>query len=221
MRLNVNLAVAMALFAAVPAQAQLASGYSGFSGVRSASMEEYYWSLAQLGSCLASSKPKPSWAFLASAPGSAAEGAAVKALLGKGTVCLRSLSRMSVNRHLLRGSISEALYKRSVSAPLAPGTNSASAPAEMNIKDLKVLGYDRLIAGLASCFATRRPELIHQLLTSSQPGSEREQEMVTSMAASFAPCLPRNIKLNVPSAELRLAFAEAAYLRLPAPVPGR
>jgi hypothetical protein len=119
------------------------------------------------------------------------------------------------------GSIAEALYKRSVSAPLAPGTNSASAPAEMNIKDLKVLGYDRLIAGLASCFATRRPELIHQLLTSSQPGSEREQEMVTSMAASFAPCLPRNIKLNVPSAELRLAFAEAAYLRLPAPVPGR
>ena len=211
-RLAVGIAAAAA---AMPAQAQLGPAYSGQSGVREASTDEFYWALSELGSCLAASKPKQSLSFLAAASGSSAEGAAAKQLIGYNASCLRNLNRMGVERKLLRGAVAEALYKKAAASPLAASAQPGSAPTRMSAANLKALGYDGLVDGFTACLAALRPDLVHQLLVNTRLGSKDEEGAVAQISPSFSDCLPNNIKLNLHPAELRLALAEAAYRRLP------
>ncbi|HEY0148360.1 MAG TPA: hypothetical protein VGB70_05090 [Allosphingosinicella sp.] len=205
------------LAAAAPVQAQLAPGYSGQSGTRTASGEEYVWALGELGSCLAKSKAQLSAEFLATRRGTPAEGAAAKRLLGRNTSCLRLLNEMGVERGLLRGAVAEALYEKAAPTPPAPVSAAAAAAGRMTTAQLKALGYDGLIESVTGCWAAKRPDLVHSLLLDTKLGSDAEAAAVEAMTPRFAECLPTNVKLNLAPSELRLALAEAAYKRVAPP----
>ncbi|HEX9954038.1 MAG TPA: hypothetical protein VGB48_02340 [Allosphingosinicella sp.] len=211
--------MALVVTASAPAQAQLAPGYSGQSGTRQATDEEYLWALGELGACLARTKTKQAEAFLASGRGTPAEDAAVKRLVGYNTACLSLLNEMGVERTLLRGTIAEAFYKKLAPAPLPEAASSAAAaPGRMSAASLKALGYDRFMEGVTACWAARRPALVHSLLTETKLGSQSESDAVAAMGSVVAECLPANLKLKFHPSELRLALAEAAYKRVSAKV---
>ena len=102
------------LVLATPAKAQLAPGYSGFSGAPREATDDQYWSfLRELGRCLAQSKRAQSAAFMRTRSIRRRKVAAFGALISRRghNACMRNMVRATVMRAHVRGVIAENLYK--------------------------------------------------------------------------------------------------------------
>ena len=204
-------ALAALCLGAAAAPAQLAPGYSGFSGIQYMGNEEAWWSLRQLGACLARTRPRASETLLATRAGTAEEAAASRALLGNNTSCLQPNSRMSVTRDLLRGVVAEGLYtRRYTAAPPALAEAPDDVPAIG--ADGKPIGIPILVS-FARCFAAIRPGEIHSLLTTTRLGSRPEHEAIGAMAPDFGRCIPAGARVNFQAPIVRIVLAEALYHR--------
>ena len=193
------------------ASAQLAPGYSGQSGVQYMGNEEVWWSLRQLGGCLARTRPRASETFLATQPGTPAEAAASRALLGTNTSCLQPNSRLSVTRDLLRGVVAEGLYTRTVTAP-PPALATAPDDVPAIGRDGKELRIPILVS-FARCYVAMRPNEVHNLLTTTRLGTRAEHEAIGTMAADFGQCLRAGARVNLQAPVVRIVLAEAIYHR--------
>lgn len=213
MKRRLLVAGAAALVASAPAAAQLSTSRSGVPGVREASLDEFYWSMRQLGDCLAERKPADSRALVTSAIGSATEQRLSKALVGRGTSCLRHLSRMGTSTDMLRGAIAEGLYAREVSTPPAPRPAPAplGLPAGLGAAHMAMLIPRTRLADFARCYASAHPAAVHDLLATTRLGDDKERAAIARMAADFGPCLPADVEVSIDPPSVRLALAEALY----------
>jgi len=201
--------VPLAVLTAPGARAELAPGYSGqSSSPRDATVDEFWWSLADIGSCLAKSRKASAAKLLASSPGSSAESAALHEMIGRPTMCLRGgMVRMATPTHLLRGSLAEALYeqriKKKASIDWLPG-RAAALPATP-------AGDDGYLRSFARCYVAADAAEAHRLLTSTELATKEEGQAVVTMARAMKGCAPGQGKVALDATEIRLALAEALY----------
>jgi hypothetical protein len=187
-------------FCGTPAAAQLSTGHSGHEGVRYMEDEELFSVIRTMGSCFAQRKQAQAAGFLATAPGSAPEGRAVRALLGNSTSCTPRGSRMSLPRDIIRGAVAEAMYLRTHPAPPAAEEKAAPATAPS-------------LADFTRCVVLRHPREVHDLLATTRLGTREEHEAVVRLAPLLRACLPSSKQLEVVAPLLRLALADALYDR--------
>ena len=195
---------AAALVIGGAASAQLAPGYSGFSDAPTTATEDQYWSfMRELGSCLAQSKGAKSIALMQTKIDSAEEKRAFDALIRRkgSNVCMRNMVSATVVRAQVRGVVAEGLYKlQPVSAPQAPVPQGLTKPASV-----------RSIHEFADCYVASNYSDARSLLVDTQLGTKGENERVRRMAPGFSNCLPQGQQIRIVPMDIRLALAEALY----------
>lgn len=186
------------------ASAQLAPTVSGFSSApTTASEEEYWFFIRELGRCLTESKYAQSVALIQTTIDSAAEKRAFDALMPrKGNhICMRNMVRATFQRAQLRGAIAESLYElQPVSAPQAPVPQVPTAPAAV-----------RSIHDFADCYIAGNYAEARQLLADTKLGTQAEHDRVREMAQAFGACLPAGRATRIVPVNIRLALAGALY----------
>lgn len=202
------LRLVLASFAAVagaslPAQAQLASGYSGQSGAPTHGVADDYWYLLrQIGPCVAQAKPVEAAAFLAATPASAQETRAFQKLFGRNSnVCMRNFVNATFVRAHMRGSIAEGLYERAA---------ATAAPAPANGAKSDAVTF-RTLHDFARCYIRGNSAAAASLLADTQLGSKEEADTVVGMAPGFKSCFPAGREVRIDATEVRMALAEALY----------
>ena len=180
-----------ALLAAAPvaAPAQVAPGYSGQSGTLMLDASDSWFSIRQLGPCLARSKRLHAKALLSAEPASAEEDRQVRALIGRESACLRGANVLTFTRAHLRGTLAEALYRLEYRATPAP-VPDWSRP----VNDFE---------GFAQCVAAARPVDAHQLLATTRLGTEEARHILPA-CGDFGPAFRRASNSNEPSHMRRL-----------------
>lgn len=197
------LAATLALGLAASSAAQISPGSSGFPGIRSASQEEYWFSMRELGRCLVSFKHAQSIQWMKTPVDSPAEKKLVDAMYAsKGTSCLRDMYSMGVIRSMVRGSVAEALYKTSGLQGAVPPAPASHPFDSTNIKSL---------GDFALCYAVTHPNETRTLLMTTGLGSVAEKAEMARLSPGFAECVPAGIELKLSPQPLRAAFAEAMY----------
>jgi len=188
------------------AGAQLAPGQSGFSGVRQLPQSEAWFGIRQMGVCLVQTRREQARSLLEAAPGSPEAAGALNAMIGRETSCLRNASRIRFRSDFLRGAIAEAFYKRDFRSP-PPAVDSAQLRMEPD--------GSYSLADFADCFAARRPDAVHRLLTTTRLGDNDEVEAMSAMVPEFMTCLPPGTgsEVNFTAQTTRTALAEAMYRR--------
>lgn len=199
-------ALSLTAWAAVgpSASAQLAPGYSGFSDApRTASEEEYWFFLRELGTCLTQSKRTQSVAFLQTAINSPEEGRAFGALISRrgSNVCMRNMVRATVVRAHVRGLVAENLYKS-----LPDATSGGSIP-----QGLASPPEVRSIHDFADCYIATNYADARGLLTETRLATQEETDRIRTMAPGFGTCLPQGQQIRIVPIDIRLAIAEALY----------
>ena len=211
MRLAVLLGCGLMGLAPVSAQAQLSPGTSGFSDqARTLANDDSLRAIRDLGNCLARTKIALARAFVSTTPGTSAEVAASRALIGKNTACLSLASRARMPIWLLRGVVTEALYKNQ--QPTALPKVGTPLPATLSAQAGQSEPY-ALLADFSRCFAATHPDELHYLLTQTRIGTKEERAAFTGVQETFGSCLPARVKLGFDPMDIRFALAEAAYRR--------
>lgn len=187
------------------APAQLAPGYSGHPGIRYMGEEEVWYAIRQLGDCLARSRQAASAALLSTTPGTPAETAATRRLLGHNTSCLQPNSRMAAPRNIIRGAVAEGMYRNHFGAP--PPAEPIDPEADADRPPLP------LLVDFATCFAQVRPQSVHDLLTTTRLGTRAEHEAFARLAPELGQCLTAGVRFQFGAPLIRLALAEALYQR--------
>lgn len=194
----------LALFSVhVPASAQLSSGYSGYSSAPTSGTDEDYWYLVrQLGGCLTSSKAEESVAFLATQPGSAAEGEAWDDLFSRRVrnPCMQNFVSASLVRGHVRGAMAEAMFERAMKEAEPQATPVFAAPE-----------YVANIYDFASCYVATNYSDARALLSETKASTNGELQFIREMAADFGPCLPDGAEVQIVPVDVRFAIAEALY----------
>jgi hypothetical protein len=193
------------------ASAQLSPGTSGFSDEpRTLTDDDSLRAIRDLGNCLARTKVALARTFVSTTPGTPAEVAASRALIGKNTACLSLASRARMPIWLLRGVVTEALYRNH--QPAALSRVGDPLPATFSTQAVQSEPY-ALLADFSRCFAASHPDKLHYLLTQTRVGTKEEKAAFTSMEETFGSCLPNRVKLGFDPMEIRFGLAEAAYRR--------
>lgn len=193
--------------------AQLANGYSGFSGApRDGTLDEFYWTLAEMGRCLAQNRKAESVALTASQAGSKAEASALKEMFGRPSMCVRGASTIAAPTHMIRGAIAEALYEKAKRPP--PAALAAFTPLTLNKADRATARMDRAMDDFAACLATAQPQAVHGLLAGTKLGSKAEDAEIGRLSSAFNQCLVTDGAVRFRASELRLSLAEALYRRV-------
>lgn len=201
-------AAVVALAAATPAAAQVATSRSGSSTSRSLSSEEYWLAVRQFGRCYAQNSQARGLALLATEPGSAEERAFFQALFRARSVsCLGDISRLSIVPAHLRGSIAEGFIRA-----------GRGVPAALTVRPLAPGAPVRTISDAARCFtATRAAEV--RALVRTVPGGEDEFQAVERLAPDFFACVPQHARVHrFPTTDVRYRLTEA-LLRMHPPIP--
>lgn len=202
MKRHIVLFAVMASLLPVGASAQLAPGASGTSSEPvDATMDEYWSGIAEMGRCIAASKRDKALYFLTTDVGSTEEGKAFRQLFTKqSNACMRNFVRMAFPRSHLRGTLSEALYKR---ANQNPGLSGQAEPG----------GWPKgpPINAIARCYVEAHPAEARALLMETRLGTKGERTIVEGMAPQIAPCFPEGLKATLNPSYFRLAIAEAMY----------
>jgi hypothetical protein len=188
---------------ATAASAQLAPGVSGISGApTTASEEEYWFFIRELGRCLALSKPAQSLALMNTSPGSAEEKRAFDALVSRrgANNCMRNYVRARMLREQVRGSVAEGLYKARASAASQAALQPIARPSSI-----------RSLHDFAACYVAAHPANAQRLLNDTKLGTKDEHQRVRDLAATFGPCLPQGREVRIVPVDIRLALAEALY----------
>ncbi|MDB5695205.1 MAG: hypothetical protein JWN21_748 [Sphingomonas bacterium] len=194
------LAATLAIAAVAPASAQLAPGRSGASDEpRTASEEEFWFFMRELGACLAKTKREQSMAFLATVVDSPQEKRAFDGLIRKGgsNVCMRNMVRATVVRAQVRGVVAEGLYKLQ-----PPGAVPAAVASDRQI---------RSIHDFADCYIARNHADARGLLITTKLGTVEESQRVQAMSQQFGVCLPQGRKVPIVPTDIRMALAGALY----------
>lgn len=188
---------------AMPAQAQLSPGTSGFSSAPTAASDAEYWIMMRtLGACLADSKHDQSVAFLASIPGSPAEDAAFETLFHRNTNrCMGNFVSASMRRAHLRGLVAEGLFEQMAEDRRRLGL-AADRPAPEAVSSL----HD-----FAACYVAGHQAEAIQFLEETKVGTKGEVAAIRQMAADFGPCLPQGVEVRIVPVNIRMAVAEALY----------
>lgn len=189
---------------AATAKAQLAPGVSGISDMPTTATEDQYWFFVrELGRCLVRTKRDHSIAFLGAEAGSPAETRAYRALIKQrgANTCMSNMVSAPIIRGQLRGSVAEALYEAHISsAPQQPAPQGLSAPAAV-----------RSIYDFADCYVAGNYMAARRLLADTKLGTAEESRQIRDMASSFGPCLPQGREVRIVPMDARLALAEALY----------
>ncbi len=185
----------------VPANSQLAPGYSGQSSAPISGVPGDYWLLLRdISGCVPSLKYEGSVAFLAAEPASDAETKAFKKLFGgQRNMCMRNFVRATFVRAHLRGAIAEGMYKKIYTGKPAITVPLAVQPAIRTLHDF------------ARCFVAGHANSAHRLIIEAKLGSDAERAAVRTIAADFEPCLPEGVQVRIDPTEVRMALAEALY----------
>jgi hypothetical protein len=203
---RILVALSLAAWAAVgsAASAQLARGHSGFSDApRSATEDQYWFFLRELGRCLVQSKRDQSVAFLRTAINSPEEGRAFGALISRrgNNSCMRNMVRATVVRAHVRGVVAENLYK---SLPVFAAGGSVpqgfAGPKEV-----------RSIHEFADCYIASNYADARSLLVETRLATQEETDRIRMMAPGFGDCLPQGQQIRIVPIDIRLALAEALY----------
>lgn len=204
---------------ALPAQAQLAPGYSGQSSAPiQGTQDEFYWSLNELGRCLAKSRKREARALVMSSAGSPAEATALKAMIGRPTMCVRGASMMGAPTWMIRGAIAEGLLHKLAApllAPIPPPPRRRPAKGEMAGITPQIV-----LADFTDCLAAAHPAEARALLAAPL-GGKAETAAVSALVPGFDACLPPKFKIAFSAAEIRLGMSEAMFRRAaaaPSPV---
>jgi hypothetical protein len=186
------------------ASAQLAPGCSGSSGAPiSATEEEYWFFMRELGGCLAKTKRAQSTAFMQTKIGTPEEKWAFDALISRrgNNSCMRNMVSASMLRAHVRGSVAEGLYETAPqAAPNAPVPQGLSAPATI-----------RSIHDFADCYVAGNYTSARDLLTDTRLASKEENRRVQELASGFGACLPQGREIRIVPTDIRMALAEALY----------
>lgn len=186
-----------------PSVAQLASGVSGSSGVRESGRDETWYTVRELGRCLVASKAVAADALVRTAPGSPAENAAVKTLIGRNSICLRGANQLRASRFMIRGSIADALYKarfaKTGRLPVDAAGTAGQAPP-------------RSLSEVSACFAARHGSQVHTLVTTTPIGSALEAREVARIIPGLRDCFIAADKFTTDATSFRMMWVEALYL---------
>lgn len=190
------------------ASAQLAPGYSGFSDApRTATEDQYWFFLRELGRCLAQSKRAQSIAFMRTAINSAEESRTFGALISRrgNNACMRNMVSATVVRAHVRGVVAENLYK---SLPVftsgGPVPAGLAGPSEV-----------RSIHEFADCYIAGNYAEARSLLAETRLATQEETDRIRIMAPGFGACLPDGRQTRIVPIDIRLALAEALYRASP------
>ena len=184
--------------------AQLAPGHSGFSDApRTATEDEYWFFVRELGRCLAQSKRAQSVAFLRTAINSPEESRAFGALISRrgSNACMSNMVRATMVRAHVRGVVAENLFR---SLPVSGSGDSApqglASPREV-----------RSIHDFADCYVASNYTAARSLLAETRLATQEETDRVRVMAPGFGDCLPQGRQIRIVPIDIRLALAEALY----------
>jgi hypothetical protein len=198
------LAAAASFLGGSVASAQVAPGYSGTSDAPTTATQDQYWFfLRELGRCLAQSKRTQSVALVHSVIDSAEEKRAFDALIRRSgnNVCMQNMVRATVVRAAVRGVVAENLYKmQPVSALQAAAPEGLSNPASV-----------RSIHDFADCYVAGNYADARSLLANTKLGTREETDRVRKMAPGFSACLPQGREIRIVATDIRLALSEALY----------
>lgn len=186
------------------ASAQLAPGHSGFSDApRTATEDQYWFFLRELGRCLAQSKRAQSAAFLRAAINSPEEGRAFDALISRrgNNACMRNMVSAVVVRAHVRGVVAENLYKA-----LPAFASGGSAPP--GLAGPNEVGS---IHEFADCYVASNYARARSLLAETRLATQEETDRIRMMAPGFGACLPQGRQTRIVPIDIRLALAEALY----------
>jgi hypothetical protein len=190
--------------AAVPAQAQLAPGISGYSNSPLEGTQRDYWYLVrQLGHCLSRSEREQSVTFLATEPGSRAEGTAWDDLFNNGRTnnpCMQNFVSASIIRAHVRGAMAESIFERWVD-----DQENGISP---------VFSEPETVTGIhdfADCFVARHFDIAHGLVENTKISTQGELRFIQEIVSEFGPCLPVGQDVRIVPTDVRLAIAEALY----------
>ncbi|GGD52244.1 hypothetical protein GRI62_05565 [Erythrobacter arachoides] len=203
LRVSGAMAFAALCVIAVPAQAQLSSGTSGFSSAPvNASEAEYWQMMGRLGQCLANSKEEASRTFLAAPIDSEAENAAFAALFHRqSNRCMGNFVSASLLRAHVRGVVAEGLIEQLPEDRRAALV--ATPPAEpdtiANLHDF------------ARCYVAMHPAESMTLLRETRLQSAGELAYIQQIAGDFGACLPEGRDVSLRPLNVRLALAEALH----------
>lgn len=216
MRISILACCFVPLVVAGPAVGQLAPTYSGQSTAPvQGTQDEFYWSLNELGLCLAKTRKREARAFVLSESGSADENRAFSAMLGKHSMCVRGASSIRLPTSMIRGAIAEAMYKKGNATfrpPVAPGPRRTLTAAEK----ARLTPYG-VLSDFSRCLAAAHPQETHALITTTRLGSKAEAAQIDAMAPRFDACLPVKFRIAFDPSEIRLGLAEA-MLRATLPI---
>jgi hypothetical protein len=188
------------------AAAQIAPGYSGFSGggIEYMGNEEVWQALRVFGSCYARVNAAHALELLGHEPGTPGERAAVMRAIRDPQNCFGYVSRVRAPYAILRGAIAEGLWKRRVAIPATLQRGPPARGAE-----------SRNLQEAARCVAAAHGEQVRALLATAI-GSRGEREAANALLAGpFFQCVPPDVReLSVSPLMARYYLVEA-LLRLP------
>ncbi len=197
------------MFSATHASAQLSPGHSGYSSApRDGSDRDYWHLIRQLGYCLSSSKADESFEFLATEPGSQAEGEAWDSLFRhrRRNPCMRRFSSATMLRAHVRGSIAQAIVSRAF--------DDSEERMEPVFHEPEIVSN---IHDFADCYVASNFADAKMLITQTRISSEGELQYVQELAGGFGSCLPQGSAVRIEPTAVRLAIAEALFRTMRAP----
>ena len=195
---------------ATPAMAQLAGSASGQSSIVAATPSEGLWAIQMMGRCFATDRTDKAMMLMAAAPGTPAEDAAVKALIGRPTACMRSLKSAQIDRATLRMVIADG-FVRDVGVAVAP-TDFAPV-AKLDAAQRRAMGVYGLIRALGDCVSARHPDAVSALAATRLGSAEESVEMARLMPLAEA-CSPGGMKFTLDQDIVRGAMSEGLVRRM-------
>ncbi|MEO7239765.1 MAG: hypothetical protein ABIW16_00020 [Sphingomicrobium sp.] len=187
--------------AATPAWAQLASGRSGSSSLTMIEGQEVWDRLSEFGVCYASRNRASAYELVSTRAGSADEATTYRRLFRGESSCLGDLSEMRVDWQLVRGTIGEGLYRKSV--PVPPQLAVTTAPTVDQVRNF---------SDAALCFTGAHSDAAKALIQ-TRVGAKAEDAAVTALLPGLGACIPAAAKnsLNMNTTMIRFRIAEALW----------
>ncbi|WP_271077738.1 hypothetical protein [Aurantiacibacter sp. MUD61] len=191
----------------MPAHAQLAPGYSGYSSAPRQGVDAEYWRfLDQVGPCLANQKPDDSEAFIDTVIGSDAEEAAFDTLFNVGrnrrNNCMGRYSGVyGAQRAHIRASVAEGLFEDLSEANIE--ALIASPPVAPDSIDT--------LHDIASCYVANHPAEAREWLRQTDIATEGELQFIGERVDQLGACFPMDREISLDATTIRMAVAEAAY----------
>jgi hypothetical protein len=191
-----------ALLGPVSVNAQIAPGRSGQSSMSYFGGQEAWDTLAEFGDCFASRQRTEALRLVSTKPDSVDEvDAYTRIFRHQNQSCLSLASEMRVPYQIVRGAITEGLFRRGVAVPQALAV--ANAPKVTEVRNFM---------DAALCFAATHRDEVRALLATTKLGTKKEDERITALRPAIGTCIPANARaISISSSMIRVRLAEAMW----------